>query len=123
MFLFKYSFLQGVFSTSGIIPKGVVLIIISKFSLLISSRLRKNVFVEQTADNIYYLDASLLSNALQLEVLLSNEEIEIEEADDTIFEIELKDKQDKVSNIQDSLYTLINKTRLFSVIELMLKDS
>jgi len=48
---------------------------------------------------------------------------EIEDEDDTEIQKELKEKQERVYNLQQMLYNLLNKTRLFSVIELMLKDS
>lgn len=46
---------------------------------------RNNVFVEQNAIDVHYLDASLLSSTLQLEVLLSNEEAVVDEGDDLEF--------------------------------------
>jgi DNA repair exonuclease SbcCD ATPase subunit len=48
---------------------------------------------------------------------------DIEGDDDTIFEKELKEKVERVYNLQKMLYNLLNKTRLFNVIELMLKDT
>ncbi|QOY52053.1 response regulator [Candidatus Sulfurimonas baltica] len=45
---------------------------------------RKNIFIEQTANDIHYLDSSMLSSMLQLELFLSNKD-EIE--DDNDFEL------------------------------------
>lgn len=45
---------------------------------------RLTVFIEQSADDIHYLDSSLLSSCMQIEVLLYNKE-SIDEAEDLIF--------------------------------------
>ncbi|MEA2100713.1 MAG: response regulator [Campylobacterota bacterium] len=45
---------------------------------------RKHVFVEQTTNDIHYLDASLISTALQLEVLISENSDDIESDEDDL---------------------------------------
>jgi len=47
------------------------------------SQWRKSIFIEQSCDNIHFLDKSLISTSLQLEVLISESEenIEIDESD------------------------------------------
>jgi len=40
---------------------------------------KNNVFINQSAEDIHYLDASLLSNSLQLEMFLSDSEDEVQE--------------------------------------------
>ncbi len=41
-------------------------------------RWRKTIFIEQSADDIHYLDRSIISDSLQLEVLISDNELSVE---------------------------------------------
>ena len=45
---------------------------------------RDNIFVKQEANDIHYLDSSLLSSALQIETIFANKEVE---EDDDSFEL------------------------------------
>lgn len=48
------------------------------------SQWRQNIFVTQSAQNIHYLDASLLSSCMQIEAILSDKEIVTDEEDDDL---------------------------------------
>ena len=46
---------------------------------------RRIIFMEQSTDNVHYLDSSLLSSCMQIEAILKDEEIEEQDEDIEFF--------------------------------------
>ncbi len=49
------------------------------------SQWRENIFIKQEANDIHYLDSSLLSSCLQIEAIFEKEKIEEDEDDFELF--------------------------------------